>query len=194
MERVIVFSGHMIDDPAVRGPGKAKPARFPAEKIDAAAKAIRAALDRLGAAHGDLGLCSGASGGDLLFAEACLERGMRVELRLARDEAAFLAESVTFADPHHRWVNSYMRVKQNPDCKVLIMPDELGPTPEGESVHDRCNRWILDTALAHGLAKLSAIVLWNGEPGDGPGGTQHMVELVRKLTGRQPEIIDPARL
>ena len=32
---VIVFSGHMIDNPAVRGPGKAKPPRFPADKVDA---------------------------------------------------------------------------------------------------------------------------------------------------------------
>ena len=27
-----------------------------------------------------------------------------------------------------------------------------------------------------------------------PGGTQNMVELVRKLTGRQPIIIDPATI
>jgi len=33
--------------------------------------------------------------------------------------------------------------------------------------------------------------LWDGEPGDGPGGTQHMVETMRALTGRQPEIINP---
>jgi hypothetical protein len=38
------------------------------------------------------------------------------------------------------------------------------------------------------------ITLWNGEKGDGPGGTQHMVELVNKLTGRKPQIIDPASL
>ena len=107
---------------------------------------------------------------------------MRVELRLAREEAAFLAESVTFADPDHRWQNSFMSVKANADCKTLIMPDELGPAPKDVSVHDRCNRWILYTALSQGLSKLSSVVLWNGEPGDGLGGTQHMVELVRKLT------------
>jgi hypothetical protein len=38
------------------------------------------------------------------------------------------------------------------------------------------------------------MTLWNGEAGDGPGGTEHMVELVKKLTGRQPVIIDPATL
>ena len=114
---------------------------------------IRAALDEVGAGAGDLGLCGGASGGDLLFAEACLERGMRVELRLARAENEFLAESVTFADPDHRWERSFTRVKENPCTTVLIMPEELGPAPKGVSVHDRCNRWILYTALSQGLLK-----------------------------------------
>jgi tetratricopeptide (TPR) repeat protein len=192
--RVVVFSGHMIDDPRVRGEGKEKPPRFPPAKIEAAAARIRAALDEVGASAGDLGLCGGASGGDLLFAEACLERGMRVELRLARAENEFLAESVTFADPDRRWDKSFARVKDNPATTVLVMPEELGPAPQGVSVHDRCNRWILYTALSQGLLRASFITLWNGEPGDGPGGTQNMVELVRKLTGRQPIIIDPATL
>ena len=39
----------MIDNPRDRGPGKAKPARFPPKKIDAVAKEIRARLDKLGA-------------------------------------------------------------------------------------------------------------------------------------------------
>jgi hypothetical protein len=181
----------MIDYPKVRGEGKEKPPRFPPAKIEAAAARIRAALEEVGAGAGDLGLCSGASGGDLLFAEACLERGMRVELRLARQENEFLSESVTFADSDHR---RFAAVKENPSTTVLFMPWELGPAPKGVSVHDRCNLWILYTALSQDLPKASFITLWNGEPGDGPGGTQNMVELVRKLTGRQPIIIDPATL
>jgi tetratricopeptide (TPR) repeat protein len=191
---VVVFSGHMIDDPKVRGEGNERPPRFTPAKIEAAAARIRGALDEVGAGAGDLGLCGGASGGDPLFAEACLERGMRVELRLARAENEFLAESVTFADPDHPWERSFAHVKENPAATVLVMPDELGPAPTGVSVHDRCNRWILYTALSQGLSRTSFITLWNGEPGDGPGGTQNMVELVRKLTGRQPIIIDPAAL
>src|SRR5215469_10427945 len=38
---VVVFSGHMIDDPKVRGEGKEKPPRFPPAKIEAAATRIR---------------------------------------------------------------------------------------------------------------------------------------------------------
>jgi hypothetical protein len=191
---VVVFSGHMIDDPKVRGEGKEKSPRFPPAKIAAAAARIRSALDEVGAGAGDLGLCGGASGGDLLFAEACIERGMRVELCLARAENEFLAESVTFADPDRRWERSFMRVKENPGTKVLVMPEELGPAPRSVSIHDRCNRWILYTALSQGLLKASFITLWDGEPGDGPGGTQNMVERVHTLTGRQPIVIDPATL
>lgn len=193
-DHVVLFSGHMIDDPNVRGHGKAKPARFPDAKAAAAAARIRAALDEIGAGAGDLGLCGGACGGDLLFADACLERGMRVELRLARPEPAFLAESVTFADPTRRWEKLFGRVKDDPGTTLVIMPDELGPAPDGVSVHDRCNRWILYTALSQGIPKASFVTLWDGEAGDGPGGTQGMVDLVRQLTGRQPIVIDPDEL
>jgi tetratricopeptide (TPR) repeat protein len=192
--RVVLFSGHMIDNPGIPGEGKPKPARFPANKVDAAAARIRAALDQIGAGAGDLGLCGGACGGDLLFAEACLARGMRLEVRLARRKNEFLTESVTFADPDRRWERSFSTVTQHPATVVLVVPDELGPTPGGVNVHDRCNRLMLYSALAYGLQRVSFVTLWNGEPGDGPGGTEHMVELVRKLTGRQPIVIDPATL
>jgi hypothetical protein len=193
-DHVVVFSGHTIDNPADRGRGKVKPPRFPVAKIDAAAARIRAALDEVGAGTGDLGLCGGASGGDLLFAEACLERGMKIELRLARAHNEFLAESVTFADPDHRWERTFARVNDNPATTVLVMPEELGPAPDGVSVHGRCNRWVLYTALSQGLRRASFISLWDGEPDERPGGTQNMVELVRELTGRQPIIIDPTTL
>jgi len=108
----VVFSGHMIDNPAHRGEGKARPPRIPPSKIQAAAARVHFMLDEVGA--GDLGLCGGASGRDLLSAEACLDHGMRVELLLARAENEFLAESVTFADPDRRWEQSYTRVKETP--------------------------------------------------------------------------------
>jgi hypothetical protein len=190
---VVLFSGHMIDDPAVRGEGKEKPPRFPATRVDAAAARIRAALEE---SAGDLGLCGGACGGDLLFAEACLARGMRLEVRLARRENEFLAESVTFADPD-QWQRRFSAVTQHPATVVLVVlvvPDELGPAPDGVSVHDRCNRLMLYSALSYGLQRASFVTLWNGEPGDGPGGTEHMVELMKTLTGRKPIIINPATL
>ena len=73
--RVVLFSGHMID-----APGRATP-RFPADKEPVAAAAVGQALDEFGAAGGDQALSGAACGGDLLFAEAVLRRGLRLQIR-----------------------------------------------------------------------------------------------------------------
>jgi len=191
---VILFSGHMIDDPAVRGDGKAKPSRFPAAKVPAAEARIEAALDTLGVRDGDLGICGGACGGDLIFAKACLKRGMRVELRLALREPEFLRRSVTFADDDGSWYRDFRQVKSDARTTLLVMSDELGARHKSGSVFDRANRWQLYSALCHDLDTVDFLALWNGEPGDGPGGTEHMVEQIATVTGRRPIIIDPADL
>ena len=159
-----------------------------------AKQAIEAALDGIGAGEGDLGLCGGACGGDLLFAEACLARGMNLDIRLARRVPQYLAESVTFADPDQTWFRLYHRVATDPRTSVLVMPEEVGPAPEGVSVHDRNNRWQLYSALSQELDNVHFVALWDGNPAGGPGGTEEMVRQIRTLTGRAPIIIDPGKL
>ncbi len=56
--RVILFSGHRVDEP-----GRATP-RFPLDKVPIAAAAIGQALQRIDAGPDDLALTQGASGGD----------------------------------------------------------------------------------------------------------------------------------
>src|SRR5690606_19655618 len=86
--KVFLFSGHMIDAKDREQP------RFPPDKEPVAARAIASARDDAGAGAADVGITEGACGGDLLFAEAMLERGARLELRLPFDEATFLRKSV----------------------------------------------------------------------------------------------------
>jgi tetratricopeptide (TPR) repeat protein len=174
--QVFLFSGHMID--AV---DRAEP-RFPADKENIAAAAIAAKLDELGAGPEDLALCGGACGGDLLFAEACLARGLKLELRVAFDEPTFLKKSVSFAPGN--WTERYFKVKANPNTKTLVMPEELGPLPSGANAFARVNLWQLYTSLAWGPEKVRFLCLWNRKGGDGPGGTQHMYETVQKYSGR----------
>ena len=73
----------------IDAPGRESP-RFPAGKEPAAAGAISGKLDELGAGSTDIALCSGACGGDLLFAEACLARGIHLQIRIPFDEPTFL--------------------------------------------------------------------------------------------------------
>jgi hypothetical protein len=75
-------------------------------------------------------------------------------------------------------------VKAHPNTELLVMPDELGPTPKGASPYSRDNLWQLHTALSWGPDKVRFVCLWNRKGGDGPGGTEHMYETVQKYSGR----------
>jgi len=77
--QVFLFSGHMIDAPDRKEP------RFPADKESIAAAAMAAKLEELKAGAEDQAFCGGACGGDILFAEACLERGVRVDVLIPFD-------------------------------------------------------------------------------------------------------------
>lgn len=173
--RVILFSGHMIDAPDRPTP------RFPADKEAIAAKAIAEKLDEIGAGAEDLAICGGACGSDLLFAEACLQRNLRVEVRIPFDVPTFLRESVLFAGDG--WRERFYKVKEHANTGLMIMPEELGPTPKGANPHERNNLWMLYNAQASGPEKVHFICLWNGQSGDGPGGTKHMYETVKQYLG-----------
>ena len=60
----------------------------------------------------------------------------------------------------------------------------LGPLPAKADPFERCNLWLLYSALACGIDKLRFIALWDGGGGDGPGGTAHMYNEVKRRTGR----------
>jgi hypothetical protein len=172
---VFLFSGHMID-----APGR-EPPRFPPKKEEIAAKEIAKKLDELDAGEKDLALCGGACGGDLLFAEACLKLGVQVQIRIPFDEPTFLKNSVTFADGN--WGKRYYAVKNNKLTTLFVMPDELGSTPGNANPYERNNLWQLYTALSMGPEKVRFICLWDGKGGDGPGGTKHMHDSVKKRSG-----------
>ncbi|MDH4100777.1 MAG: hypothetical protein OEV28_09420 [Nitrospirota bacterium] len=173
--KVFLFSGHMVD--ATGRPEQ----RFPADKEPLAAKAIAGALDEIGAGPGDLAMCGGACGGDILFAEACLERGLRLELRIPFDIPTFLEKSVTFAGGN--WGERFYRLISHAAATLLIMSDELGPTPADANPYEQDNMWQLESALAWGAERVYFICLWDGKGGDGPGGTRHMLGEVKSRSG-----------
>ncbi len=178
---VFLFSGHMID-----APGRIDP-RFPNDEnyIDIAAKAIAAKLDELGANKEDIALCGGACGGDLLFAASCLERGLYLEIRIPFEEHVFLRKSVSFAGDI--WQDRFYKVKNNPNTKLYVMPDEIGAPPKGVDAYARNNLWQLYTALSlrpeMTPQRIHFICLWNGKEGDAPGGTKDMYDQISKHSG-----------
>ncbi len=177
--QVYLFSGHMVD-----APGRAPP-RFPEAKVPIAAQKIAEALDRLGAGPDDLALTQGACGGDLLFTEDCLRRGVKVHWLQPFREPDFIQESVIRGG--EAWRNRYLEAKAKLAAPPRAAPLELGEPPKnsGESYpFERCNLWLLYTALACGVDKVRFVCLWNGGGGDGPGGTAHMYNEVKRRTGQ----------
>ena len=172
--KVALFSGHMIDAAGRRRP------RFPADKEAVAARAIAGALARLDIGPDDLAICGGACGGDLLFAEAALARSARLEIYIPFEEPKFLEKSVDFAGPD--WRARFFAARAR--AALHVQPAERGPTPAGEDPYERNNLWMLEAASRFGADKVDFICLFNGESGDGPGGTKHMMEEVARRGGR----------
>jgi hypothetical protein len=172
--KVLLFSGHMIDSSTRKEP------RFPADKEQIAAKAIGDLLDRIGVKPGDFAICGGACGGDLLFAEAALARQLALAIYLPFEEEKFIEESVDFAGAD--WRARYFAAKSR--ASMHVATEELGPLKPTENPFERNNAWMLQIAEGSGAEKVDFICLWNGAGGDGPGGTQHLMQEVQNKGGR----------
>ena len=175
--QAILFSGHMVD-----APGRPTP-RFPPALVDAAARRIEAALAQIEAGPRDVAFTQGAAGGDLLFAEACLARGVALRLLLPLDEREFVARSLLPVQGGPAWHARYRAVVARLASAPSEAPRTLGALADGVDPFVRGNLWLLETARAAGAGRLCCICLWDGGGGDGPGGTRHLVEAVRDAGG-----------
>lgn len=177
--KVFLFSGHMIDQP-----GRLKE-RFPASKKDSAKEKIVSALENLGAGPDDLALTQGACGGDILFTEACHQLDVKVNWMQPFVEPEFIQKSI---QPYNdEWKQRYFSEKEKLVNQIICAPESLGPIPKKSNdgyAYERCNLWLLYTALSYGIDKVHFVCLWDGEQGDGPGGTVHMYEEVKNKTGQ----------
>ncbi|MGK7909762.1 MAG: tetratricopeptide repeat-containing protein [Synechococcus sp.] len=180
-KQVFLFSGHMVDEQDRKTP------RFPNEKAAIAFRKIEEALVEMGAGPNDLALTQGACGGDLIFTEACQKLGVKVQWMQPFDEPEFIQRSVDRGGPE--WRDRYFAAKEKLDIEKLPIrsaPQSLGSTPPRFGAYysyERCNLWLLFTTLSFGTEKVRFICLWNGEGGDGPGGTAHMYNEVKDRTG-----------
>ncbi len=186
--KVIVCSGHMMD--ATNPPRD--PPRFPAAKEVVVREKIAAQLAAWGVGNGDLAICGGACGSDLLFAGECQRRGASVRLLLALPRAQFVARSVAFAG--HKWVQCFDQMCRT--AEVAEQTSRLGEPPAGLDVFSRCNLWIINSARVElgPESHLFSVLVWDEKPaGDGPGGTSDFAACVRELGG-VVEIINPVSL
>jgi hypothetical protein len=173
----------MIDAPDRKAP------RFPPGMEAVATAAIEVRLDAISAGSAELAVCSGACGGDLIFAEAALARGLALEVYLPFDVETFAAHSIDFAGEN--WRRRFDAVLAS--SALHLMPLERPPLTESQDPYEQVNLWMLEAAARFDADKVVFIALWNGQGGDGPGGTQHMLDTVRRQHG-QVHWIDTTQL
>lgn len=155
-EDVFLFRGHKID-----AGGKK---RFPAKMEEVARKLIDAGLDKFKGGDNDLAFTAGAAcGGDIIFIEACLDRGMEVKVHLPVREHAYIKEEVSPGGS--QWVERYYNLRNHKNVTIYFQADHIGKVKEGGDAYERNNRWALISSLLRGIDRVRLIALWDGETG-----------------------------
>ena len=182
-KRVLLFTGHMIDTEKREAP------RFPntKEKIVAAKRAIAEVVaDEQKASGIAFGIAGCASGGDILFHRVCEELDIPSQILLALPHDRYIQASVAPAGPE--WVEAFNKLTQS---HPVILLNEDKPD---NNIWQRNNLWLLHSALAAaGGENVTLIALWNGEAGDGPGGTGDLVQQARER-GAKIVILDTKKI
>jgi len=172
----LLFTGHMIDRSDREHP------RFPASAESRVREAMREAIERIPwtTPGTTIGLAGGASGGDILFHEICAELAIPARIMLALPADEFVAASVAPAGP--AWIERFRALLQRTGPEGIRIMGEHDGLSEGltSNVWQRANLWMMDAAIA--LAREQALLaLWDGHIGDGPGGTEHFIEVAQRL-------------
>jgi hypothetical protein len=188
--RVLLFTGHRIDERDQSAP------RFPAARESSARSAITEQIRQEQAQAGGLclGIAGGANGGDILFHEVCSELGIPSKLCLVMPREPYIGQAVQPAAP--AWVSRFDRIWQRGPTRTLNTSVELPRwlrSKPAYGVWQRSNRWLLCNAVTYGAERVTLIALWDGRPGDGPGGTQDLVDQAQ-LQGIRTIILDTAKL
>jgi hypothetical protein len=161
--RAVMVSGHLTDDAARDVP------RFPESDVERVKGEVARRFMRWGIGPGDVVLCGGARGADLLAAEAALECDAQVRLLLALPPEKFAVTSIGPQDSP--WRKRFRLVANRAQVEVLpVLRDR-----SHEAAFEETNRWLIEQTMAESTARF-ALLVWDGDSG-AKGGTAHAARL-----------------
>jgi class 3 adenylate cyclase/tetratricopeptide (TPR) repeat protein len=185
--QLIVFAGHLPDQAGGR-------VRLPQKSISEARDALRAQLKKMGAR---VGLASAAAGADLLFVEAMHELQGTIHLVLPWSRDEFRRTSVLPYEPAGAspvWEPLYDQA-----LAAAATTREIGQVYEPSSDVG----WEFMMEVTAGIAlhtarelrlDLQPLVLWDGHPGQGTGGTDSFHAFWSSQLGIKPIVVRPPEL
>ena len=190
---VLLFTGHRVDAanrPSPRFPNRCAPQAR--ELIRDRVIAIKQTIESRGCPRPLLGMAGAASGGDILFHEVCREESIPTEILLACPKSDYIRASVV-ADEGN-WVERFKTLVDEPQAvvRVLNQDENFGSLSAQQrlpswlrakanySIWERTNLWILYSGLQRSQDDVTLIAFWNGQTGDGPGGTEDMLRRTKE--------------
>ncbi len=185
VQKVFLFTGHKIDLDSRRNQ------RFPAEMEEEARKKIDQALEKYDACAGDLAFTAGsACGSEIIFIEACLDKGLDVEVHLPFPEPKYIKDNVSVAGDE--WVDRFYNLRNNPLVSIRQQLDHVGKVKPGDDPYERNNLWTMYSSLLHGVERVRLLALWDGLNTPSIEGDKmlvsHMVEEMRHMGGKVEHI------
>ncbi|HMZ44041.1 MAG TPA: TRAFs-binding domain-containing protein [Anaerolineales bacterium] len=183
--RAFLFTGYMVDYPA-----KEKKT-FPPERENEIRQEIIRKLEKFKITPDDRAFVGGLSAGsEILFAEVCAEKGIKVKAFLPLPESAYIRKFVSPAGDN--WVDRFHKIRNHPLVDEMYQIEHVGLPKEGDDPYERNNRWALYSSLGKGIDKVYLIALWNAH-GDKPKDldarlVHHMIELMRDTGGSIEQI------
>ena len=188
-DRVLLFTGHMVDAPD-RGPANSRFPRTPEAEAIARGLIEEAVKKELHAGENMFGIAGGACGSDILFHEVCASLGVPTRLFLALPVRPFQVASVQRGGPD--WVDRYQKLCERLPPQVLqdteALPDWLADRRDYD-LWQRNNQWMMFHAVATNARRLTLLSLYNPDrDADGPGGTAHLIGLARRWGFKSVEL------
>ena len=182
--QLIVFAGHLPDRPNRR-------LRLPQESIPAVRDALRAQLKKMGAR---VGLASASAGADLLFVEAMQELGGTTHIVLPWSQDEFRRTSVQPYEPPDGsvvWESLYNQaLARSASVREIGQVYEPSSDVGWEFMMEVTAGIALHTARALRM-DIQPLVLWDGLPGLGAGGTHAFHSFWSSQLGVKPIILRP---
>ncbi len=183
--RAFLFTGYMVDYQS-----KDKKT-FPADKENEIRKDILNKLESFNIGPDDRAFVGGLSAGsEILFAEICAEKGVKVRAYLPLPESAYIRQFVSPGGD--AWVDRFYKIRNHPLVEEQYQIENVGLPKAGDDPYERNNRWALYSSLGRGIDKVTLIALWNSH-GDKPKDrdarlVHHMIELMRDTGGAIEQI------
>ncbi len=181
--RVVAFVGHLLDRP-----GRAQP-RFAAQLESAVRQAIR---ERLLPLNAGIGYSAAACGADILFLEVLRELGGETHVVLPFGKEEFLRESVALI-PGAGWEARFESALERAAELVYASGQMMAA---GSASFEYVGQLLIGLAglrAAQLESELVPLAVWDGNPGDGGGGTADTIAHWRNL-GHTVEIINLSAL